>query len=110
MYKLTSLNCLFNFVENNKIMKILFGILVIILLSVLLKSCDPNPAEYSHAWGCTKYITIKYSDGRDTSYTDIFVLSADGSQDEVTKVETLQDGIIKTTIESVSCVHIQSSP
>lgn len=90
-------------------MKILVGILAFILLSILLKSCIDQ--EYSHSWGCTKYVTIKYADGRrDTSYRVLYVRSSDDSYAEVTKVDTLPDGTKRTTIERATCVHIQTSP
>jgi len=87
--------------------------LILILLSILfiLISCDGlfNPAEESNAWGCTRYITITWSDGRDTTYRELFVASGDVSGDE-TKVETLAGGITKTTIKHVTCTHLPGSP
>jgi len=91
-------------------MRNLVIILVILLSLILLKSCSllPDPEE-SHSWGCTRYITIKYSEGRDTTYRELFVASSDVSTDE-TKTEILPGGITKTTIKHITCTHLKTSP
>ncbi|MFH0841297.1 MAG: hypothetical protein V1903_01630 [Bacteroidota bacterium] len=61
------------------------------------------------ACGCTRYITITYSDGRDTTYRELFIASGDASHDE-TRVEILADGITKTTNIHITCTHLPGSP